>query len=114
MAIATARQLAGTGRCCQTSRKIPWRGVDAEFERSVLFAGLVGWLDHEKAPIAGLEEFLGEAVGLDDFELRRYAGRPPSRQFCQFWHTQRVEDFGDGVSRLEERVIACNKNGRIT
>jgi hypothetical protein len=30
----------------------------------------VNRLDHEKAPIAGLEEFLGEAFGIDDAELR--------------------------------------------
>ena len=47
----------------------------------------------------------GEAVGIGDVELLDCAvflnGRP----------RRRVDDFGCGVSRLEERVSTCNENG---
>ena len=79
--------------------------VDAEFEGAVPFAGLMGCLDDEDALVAGLEEVRGEAVGIGDVELLDCAvflnGRP----------RRRVDDFGCGVSRLEERVSTCNENG---
>jgi hypothetical protein len=81
--------------------------VDAEFEGAVLFAALMGWHDYEEALVAGLEEFFGEAVGIDDVELVDRAVFLNSRR--RDW----VDDFGNGVSRLEERVIACNENGRL-
>ena len=67
----------------------------------------MGCLDDEDALVAGLEEVRGEAVGIGDVELLDCAvflnGRP----------RRRVDDFGCGVSRLEERVSTCNENGRL-
>ena len=53
------------------------------------------------------EEFFGEAAGIDEVELVDCAVFLNSRR--RDW----VDDFGNGVSRLEERVIACNENGRL-
>jgi hypothetical protein len=61
----------------------------------------------KQALVAGLEEFFGEAAGIDDVELVDCAVFLNSRR--RDW----VDDFGNGVSRLEERVIACNENGRL-
>ena len=76
--------------------------VDADFEDAVLFAALMDWHNYEEALVAGLEEIFGEAVGIDDVELVDCAVFLKSRR------RDRVDDLGNGVSRLEERVIACN------
>ena len=67
----------------------------------------MAWIDDEGALVAGLEEVRGEAVGNGDVELLDCA------VFLNARPRRRVDDFGCGVSCLEERVNTCNENGRL-
>jgi hypothetical protein len=84
--------------------------VDAEFEGAALFAGLLEWIDDEDALVAGPTPGSRRCVvkvGNGDVELLDGAVFLNDRPRC------RVDDFGCGVSRLEEMVNTCYENGRL-